>query len=1068
MNNGSATITGLKTSVTEKELDIPSEIGGYPVTSIGDRAFQRTAITDVNIPDSVTSIEDNAFFICDSLKSVTMGKGIVSIGDYAFRRTAITSVTIPYSVTSIGISAFERCESLTNVIFECPSTPQTLIMGGSAFEKVPGTISFSGYKFIHLCNGDTKVAEGTALADLPGKTLAWKEIFTYTVENDTVTITGLNVSVKELIIPSEINGYPVTSIGESAFQRTDITSVTIPDSVKNIDNNAFKSCDSLKSVSIGNGVTSIGELAFCYCDRLDSVIIGNSVKSIGARAFRGTALTSITIPGSVTSIGDDVFQLCESLTSVIFERPNERQRLEIESSFAEISGTLSYSGTSKYALFSRDTEIEKGADLTTLSGVSLIWKEIDYTPTYTVTWKSDDGSTIDSIEVEAGTVPAHADPAKAVGAQYTYTFSGWTDGKNYYAAGEALPAVTCDVTYTAQYSTTVNNYTVTWKSGDTVLKTDENVPYGTTPTYDGDTPTKAADAQYSYTFIGWTDGNNSYAAGEAFPAVTGDVTYTALYTNTVNKYTIIWKNGDTVLETDENVPYGTTPTYDGDTPIKASYENYGYVFSGWSPEVNAVTGDITYTAQFSQAVYVDKAEPYIDSNGAYILGTKKHYEMDGKNYAVNGDGTMGDELSDDELALSYFDFKLINNDAEYQINYFTGPTDNLTELVIPKTFNGKKITVLGSDGKDVLYSSTKTQFELVLNENIKEIKGYTFYVLYVTKVSGDTSGLNKIGDYAFSWANSPGGYSLDITLDYPGWITVGKEIFNNMNVTARIKHSTKFSSTSFSAQKVDYIFTDDHTYGTPSFKWTDDYSSATARFTCTDSRCKHAETVDAEITSEYENGAPKYTAETTFEDEEYTNVKALENPLDVSYSPNIAAADALGLDNNLFNLPGTLEYTKAKLLGVQKKEAIKTDTAGTGLRFVAELSSEFVGKDNIDYGFEVVKTSKNSTAEFNTAGGFDKMQELLESHSDDIKSISCKDTSNNITGDTRYGDKDDTSTEYKYVTLAVNNIEANQGIAVRFYVAIDGIRYYSSYTNSGGDTFRGCCASYETLVNAVK
>ena len=92
MNNGSATITGLKTSVTEKELDIPSEIGGYPVTSIGDRAFQRTAITDVNIPDSVTSIEDNAFFICDSLKSVTMGKGIVSIGDYAFRRTAITSV----------------------------------------------------------------------------------------------------------------------------------------------------------------------------------------------------------------------------------------------------------------------------------------------------------------------------------------------------------------------------------------------------------------------------------------------------------------------------------------------------------------------------------------------------------------------------------------------------------------------------------------------------------------------------------------------------------------------------------------------------------------------------------------------------------------------------------------------------------------------------------------------------------------------------------------------------------------------------------------------------------------
>lgn len=153
---------------------------------------------------------------------------------------------------------------------------------------------------------------------------------------------------------------------------------------------------------------------------------------------------------------------------------------------------------------------------------------------------------------------------------------------------------------------------------------------------------------------------------------------------------------------------------------------------------------------------------------------------------------------------------------------------------------------------------------------------------------------------------------------------------------------------------------------------------------------------------------------------------------------------------------------------MQKKETIKTDTAGTGMRFVAELSSEFVNKDNIDYGFEVVKTSKNNTSEFNTAGGFDIMQDLIDNNKDNIKSISCKNTSNNITGDTRYGDNDDTSTEYKYVTLAVNDIPDNQGIAVRFYVEIDGIRYYSGYTDSKGTNCRGCCASYVTLANAVK
>ncbi len=110
----------------------------------------------------------------------------------------------------------------------------------------------------------------------------------------------------------------VTSIGEKVFRNCrSLTSITIPDSVTSIGESAFEYCTGLTSVTIGNGVTSIGESAFRCCESLTSVTIGNGVTSIGERAFFDcTSLTSITIPESVTSIGDEAFVSCTGLTSV--------------------------------------------------------------------------------------------------------------------------------------------------------------------------------------------------------------------------------------------------------------------------------------------------------------------------------------------------------------------------------------------------------------------------------------------------------------------------------------------------------------------------------------------------------------------------------------------------------------------------------------------------------------------------------------------------------------------------------------------------------------------------------
>lgn len=137
-------------------------------------------------------------------------------------------------------------------------------------------------------------------------------------------------------------------------------------------------------------------------------------------------------------------------------------------------------------------------------------------------------------------------------------------------------------------------YTVTWKNHDgTTLETDNNVEYGTTPTYNGATPTKASTAQHTYTFSGWSP---------AISAVTGNVTYTAQFTATVRKYTVKWYNYDgTLLETDTEVPYGTKPTYNGATPTKPSDDYYNYGFAGWSPSISeGIQGDKNFTAQFAQ------------------------------------------------------------------------------------------------------------------------------------------------------------------------------------------------------------------------------------------------------------------------------------------------------------------------------------------------------------------------------------------------------------------------------------------------------------------------------------
>lgn len=214
-------------------------------------------------------------------------------------------------------------------------------------------------------------------------------------------------------------------------------------------------------------------------------------------------------------------------------------------------------------------------------------KEVDK---YKVTWTNHDGTVLEvDLDVPADTMPEYdgVTPTKP-----GFIFSGWSP---------TVSKVTGDVTYVAQFTATTKKYKVTWKNHDgTVLEEDLDVPHGTEPEYNGDVPTKEG-----LIFSGWSP---------AISAVTEDIVYTAQFSETANKYKVTWKNYDgTVLKEDLEVEQGTRPEYTGDIPTKPG----GYTFSGWTPNVSIVVGDVEYTAVFiknevklDDYIFVEKDDGY--------------------------------------------------------------------------------------------------------------------------------------------------------------------------------------------------------------------------------------------------------------------------------------------------------------------------------------------------------------------------------------------------------------------------------------------------------------------------
>ncbi|MBQ4156321.1 MAG: leucine-rich repeat domain-containing protein [Clostridia bacterium] len=313
VSDGEATIAGCDSSISG-DITIPSTLGGYPVTKIGDRAFSDCHLfTSVTIPNSVTSIGDRAFAFCLSLTSITIPDSVISIGRLMFLNcSSLTSVTIPNSVTSIGYSAFGECKSLTSI---------TVDVNNSNYSSVDGVLfNKDKTELIKYPIGKTTTSYTIpdGVTSIGGNAFAYcSSLTSVTIPNSVISIGfeafAFCLSLTSITIPDS-----VTNLGWGAFfYCRNLTSVTISNSVTSIDDRTFVNCSSLKSVTIPDSVISIGFEAFGDCNSLTSVCIGDSVTTIDEGSFDGcSSLTSITIPNSVTTIGNHAFSSCISLKDI--------------------------------------------------------------------------------------------------------------------------------------------------------------------------------------------------------------------------------------------------------------------------------------------------------------------------------------------------------------------------------------------------------------------------------------------------------------------------------------------------------------------------------------------------------------------------------------------------------------------------------------------------------------------------------------------------------------------------------------------------------------------------------
>lgn len=457
-----------------------------------------------------------------NIPSEINGTPVTTIGNAAFRDSSVTSVTIPASVTEIGANAFAGCTNLTSVTYGGDWSNLTIQSGNPAVEdaaKDAANEQLFDFEFI---------LNNTAVVVISYKGTAADVTIPSRYKGKPVTVIDPvafynNSAVTSVTIPDSVTAIPDYAFGFCS----QLTNISIPNSVTFIGFSAFNSCTSLKSITLPSSLSTIQSYAFYNCGNLKTIRIPVSVTSIGNCAFDVCpSLMTVTYPGSKTQWDDNITKgsnndvlenklVCNQLEATFtadgttFAQPQTINRGEKFTKPAEPpkeNHTFAgwYNGDEK-------EKFDFDADTTNAPNVLNLVAKWDINK-YTVQFVSDYGSFADqpiehgkTIKTDELTIP------KVDG----YTFGGWyTDNIHYNTKFDFTQPIKHNTTVYAKW--TANDYEVSFVTEHGKTPTSQNVKYNGTATNPGELTAEG------YTFIGWYTDHTCTTEFKFSTPITGD------------------------------------------------------------------------------------------------------------------------------------------------------------------------------------------------------------------------------------------------------------------------------------------------------------------------------------------------------------------------------------------------------------------------------------------------------------------------------------------------------------------------------------------------------------------
>ena len=551
-------------------VNIPSEINGTPVTTIGNAAFRDSSVTSVTIPASVTEIGANAFAGCTNLTSVTYG------GDWS-------NLTIQSGNPAVEDAAKDAAnEQLFDFEFILNNTAVVVI-------RYKGT-----------------AADVTIPSRYKGKPVTAIE---HAAFHDS--------AVTSVTIPDSVTAIPDYAFGFCS----QLTNISIPNSVTYIGFSAFNSCTSLKSITLPSSLSTIQSYAFYNCGNLKTIRIPVSVTSIGNYAFDVCpSLMTVTYPGSKTQwdaitkgSNNDVLEnnlVCNTLEATFTADGTTfapAQTIDRGEKFEEPAEPSKENHTFA-GWYNGDEKFDFDADTTKAPNVLNLVAKWDINK-YTVQFVSDYGSFADQT-VEHGK-PIDTDkltPPIVEG----FTFDGWYADKAHETKFDFNTQITSDTKVYAKW--TAKDYEVSFITEHGNAPASQNVKYNGTATNPGEL------TEEGYTFIGWYTDHTCTTKFDFTKPITSNTTVYAKWTAKDYEVSFITEHGDAPAS--QNVPYNETAK----DPGKLSAE--GYTFIGWYTDnthdstkfdfSTPITGDTKVYAKWEKNAPVLPDTYELNVSGAFV------------------------------------------------------------------------------------------------------------------------------------------------------------------------------------------------------------------------------------------------------------------------------------------------------------------------------------------------------------------------------------------------------------------------------------------------------------------